>query len=66
VLLFALAAIIIFRQINITALEINIDYDTQFQVWRGASYLISFNWMIAIVFYLLDYLGINYRLILLE
>ena len=38
----------------------------QFQIWRGASYLISFSWVLAFLTYLYQRLGINYRMILLE
>lgn len=65
VLLLALSAIIIFRWVNIDELEAQVDYQISFQVWRGASYLIIFNWVCAVVCYLLNKWKINYRLILL-
>jgi len=39
---------------------------TRFRIWRGASYLIYFNWILGIVFYLLNKFKINYKLILIE
>ena len=65
ILIFALCGIIIFRETNIAELELKKDYEAQFQVWRGASYLISFNWVLAFVTYIYSRLGINYRMILL-
>lgn len=55
-----------FRQINIDELETKVGYQVRFQIWRGASYLIIFNWVCAIVFYLLSRWNINYKLVLLE
>lgn len=66
ILIFAMAAIITFRQVNINELEAQSDYQMQFQVWRGASYLIWFNWVFALAFYLLVKCKINYKLVLLE
>lgn len=42
------------------------NYQVSFQVWRGASYLIIFNWVCAVVCYLLTRWKINYKLVLLE
>jgi hypothetical protein len=42
------------------------NYLKDFKVWRGASYLIYFNWIIGIVFWLFEKFRINYRLILTE
>lgn len=42
------------------------DYKIKFQIWRGASYPIIFNWVCAVVFYLLNRWNINYRLVMLE
>lgn len=61
-----LGAIIIFRQINIDELENTVNYQVRFQIWRGASYLIIFNWVCAVVFYLLTRWNINYKLVIME
>jgi hypothetical protein len=65
-LLVALIAIISFRTANLAELEASASYRIEFTVWRGASYLIWFNWVCAVVFCILDHLGINYRMILME
>ena len=62
----ALFGLIIFRQTNISSLEDNASYRINFIIWRGASYMIWFNWVCAVVFFVLEHLGINYRMILLE
>jgi hypothetical protein len=66
ILLIALVAIIVFREVNIDRLETVPDYQIKFQIWRGASYLIIFNWVCATVFYLMKHWNINYQLVLLE
>jgi xenotropic and polytropic retrovirus receptor 1 len=62
----ALFAVIIFREANIEELEIYSDYKLRFQIWRGASYVIIFNWVCCMTFYFMEKWGINYRMILME
>jgi hypothetical protein len=51
---------------ELSTLESNSSYLTEFKIWRGASYLIFMNWVIGIVLFLFDYFKINYRLVLIE
>jgi hypothetical protein len=65
-LLVTLLALVVFRQSNISSLEESASYRIEFTVWRGASYMIWFNWVCAVVLFVFDHTGINYRMILME
>jgi len=61
-----LIGIIVLRQVNISTLENDENYLVNFRVWRGASYLLCFNWIMGLVLTIFDRLRINYRLILID
>lgn len=66
VLFVSLIGIILYRQLNLAQLEESSSYQVRFRIWRGASYLICFNWVLAITFYILNRWKINYQLILMD
>lgn len=66
VLFVSLIGIILFRQLNLAKLEESSSYQVRFRIWRGASYLIYFNWVLAITFFILSKWKINYSLILMD
>jgi hypothetical protein len=65
-LLCALISIFVFRYVNLGQLESDPNYLKDFKVWRGASYLIYFNWIIGIVFWLFKKFRMKHTLILID
>ena len=64
ILLVCFAAIIFFKQYHNITLENNKTYASDFPVWRGASYIIFYQWMLGFSFLFLESTQINYKLIL--
>jgi len=61
-----LGIIIVIRQLNYSTLSESDTYLTRFRIWRGASYFIFFNWVVAIVTLLWTKMRVNYRMVLIE
>jgi len=61
-----LGIIVVIRQLNYSSLSESPTYLIRFRIWRGASYFIFFNWVIAIVIFIWTKTRVNYRMILIE
>ena len=64
VLICILGVIIYFKERNNIYLETSKVYQSDFPIWRGASYLVFYQWVMGCCLVFLEASQINYKLIL--